>query len=121
MQWMQFYQRNRLIATSKHTKCFVHGRRSTVYRNLMKRQYKPSTVWSMYSMLKKTLICKQNVDMKQYCRLRAFLKTNSDGYKPKQTLVFSSEEIRKFIVDAPDVSYLAMKVTTKKFTIFIYF
>lgn len=75
-------------------------------------KFKPSTVWSMYSMLKKTLIVKANVDLKTYCRLRAFLKTNSDGYQTKKSLVFAPEQLKTFILDAPDAMYLAMKVIT---------
>jgi len=73
-------------------------------------KYKPTTLWSMYSMLKKTVIVKHNVDFKNYCRLRAFLKTNADGHQSKQSLVFTPDEIHKFIVKAPNVSYLATKV-----------
>ncbi|KAG4067645.1 hypothetical protein HA402_005417 [Bradysia odoriphaga] len=77
-------------------------------------KYKPTTLWSIYSMLKKTLLVKHNVDLKAYCRVRAFLKAYSDGYERKKSLVFTPEELRDFIVDAPDVSYLAAKVITTK-------
>lgn len=77
-------------------------------------KYKLSTLWSMYSMLKKTLIVKHNVDLHKYCQLRAFLKTNGDGFQSKKSLVFTPEDVKKFIVDAPDVPYLVTKVITKK-------
>lgn len=72
-------------------------------------------------MLKKTLICKHNVDLKEYCRLRAFLKTNADGFVSKKTLTFTPDEVRKLIVEAPDVTYLAMKVAAKNLVDFIIF
>lgn len=65
-------------------------------------------------MLKKTLIVKHNVDLKTYCRLRAFLKTNSDGFQSKKSLVFAPEDLKNFIVDAPNLTYLGMKVITKQ-------
>lgn len=77
-------------------------------------QYKPSTLWSIYSMLKKTFIVKHNVDLKSYCRLRAFLKTNSDGFQSKKSLVFTPEELNNFILNAPNITFLAMKVNNEK-------
>lgn len=74
------------------------------------QKYRPTTLWSMYSMLKKTLIVKNNIDISKYAQLIAFLKKKIDGYKPKKANVFSPKEIQKFITEAPDVRYLAMKV-----------
>lgn len=73
-------------------------------------KYKPSTMWSMYSMLKNTLILKQNVDISRYSQLVGWLKRNSEGYESKQSNVFTPQQINRFVVEAPDVTYLAMKV-----------
>lgn len=73
-------------------------------------KYKPSTLWSMYSMLKKTLICKKNIDISSYCQLIAWFKKKSDGFESKKSSVFTSEEINRFVVEAPNVSHLGMKV-----------
>ncbi|KAG4075798.1 hypothetical protein HA402_003624 [Bradysia odoriphaga] len=74
------------------------------------KKYKPPTLWSMYSMLKKTLLCKHDVDLVKYCRLRAFLKMKSDGYKATKANVFEPEDIQKFFTEAPKLVYLGMKV-----------
>ncbi|KAG4076030.1 hypothetical protein HA402_014029 [Bradysia odoriphaga] len=74
------------------------------------KKYKPPTLWSMYSMLKKTLLCKHNVDLVKHCRLRAFLKMRSDGYQPKKANVFETEHLRKFFLEAPNDVYLQKKI-----------
>lgn len=71
---------------------------------------KSSSLWSMYSMLKKTLGRYNNVDISKNKRLLAFLKEKSIGYDRKKCKVFSLEEISRFLLDAPDDDYLAMKV-----------
>lgn len=85
------------------------------YFSAAAQKYKPSTIWSMYSMIKKTLIAKHNVDISKYCLLAAFLKTNGDGYESKKSEVFEPEEIQKFMMEAPNIEYLGMKVQNKFF------
>lgn len=75
--------------------------------------YKPSTVWSMYSMLKKTLIAKKNVDISKHCQLLAFLKTNGDGYESKKSEIFEPEQVQDFMLKAPNIDYLGMKVNNQ--------
>lgn len=79
------------------------------------RKFKPPTLWSMYSMLKKTFIVKHNIDLKSHCRLRAFLKTKADGYIGKKANVFTQDEIHRFLMEAPNHVYLGMKVIGEKF------
>ncbi len=78
-------------------------------------KYKPSTLWSMYSMLKKTLICKENINIGKYCQLYAWLKKTADGFQSKQSNIFTPEEITEFVVKAPNFSYLGMKVQRTNF------
>lgn len=87
-----------------------------VYFSEAAKKYKPSTLWSMYSMLKKTLICKNNIDISKISQLIAFLKTFSSGFKSKKSNVFCSEEVRRFMVEAPDISFLGIKVLHRKFS-----
>lgn len=76
------------------------------------KYYKPSTMWSYYSMLKATLNVHDNIDISRYARLIAFLKRKSDGYKPKKSKILSREEIELFLREAPDDLYLMMKVSS---------
>lgn len=80
------------------------------------KSLKPSSLWSVYSMLKATLYIKKNIDFKQYSKVTAFLKKKSVGYKPKVSEVFSREQCDTFLQKADDNEYLMIKV---KFTIFI--
>lgn len=75
------------------------------------KHYAPSTLWSMYSMLKSKLIANHNIDIARYSRLIAFLKRKNVGFEPKQASVFTPEEIKKFLLDAPDSEFLVVKVT----------
>lgn len=84
------------------------------YFGAASKGYKPPTLWSMYSMLKKTLLCNHNVDLVKYCRLRAFLKMKSDGYTPKKANVFEPEDLCKFFTEAPNDVFLGMKVNSKE-------
>ncbi len=75
------------------------------------KTYKPTTLMSMYSMLKRTLGLHNNVDIASYKRLLDYLKAlyNCHERGPRGK-VFSAEEINRFMVEAPDEHYLAMKV-----------
>ncbi|XP_024876593.1 uncharacterized protein LOC112457651 [Temnothorax curvispinosus] len=72
----------------------------------------PTTLWSRYSMLRAVIEMKQNVDISKYKELRALLKKKTKGHRPKKAKVFTSTNISKFLNDAPDDQYLAMKVVT---------
>lgn len=80
------------------------------YFDEMSKKFKPTTLWSQYSMIKTMLNVKNNVDIGNYGKLKLFLKRRSDGYKPKKSKVFTSEEITKFLKEAPDNEYLLSKV-----------
>lgn len=73
-------------------------------------KFKATTLWTVYSMLRATLNISNNLDISKYERLRIFLKKNSDGYKPKKSKMFSTEEINDFLRNAPDSKYLLTKV-----------
>lgn len=73
-------------------------------------KFKSSTLWSQYSMLKTMLNINKGVDISNYSKLRAFLKRKSDGYRARKSKVFTTNEIDKFIKEAPDSIYLLAKV-----------
>jgi hypothetical protein len=94
---------------------------SYFYERKMKLNFKPSTLWSVYSMLKKTLILKHSIDISKYSQLVAWLKKQSDGFTCKQSNVFTAEQISKFVTEAPNNLYFAMKVRQWKLNVFIVF
>ncbi|RZB45742.1 hypothetical protein BDFB_014370 [Asbolus verrucosus] len=52
-------------------------------RNLCKSEYQFSTAWCKFR--NATLVAKNNVDISTYPKLKAFLKKQFMGYKPKGT------------------------------------
>jgi hypothetical protein len=46
----------------------------------------------------------------KYLKLQAYLKRQCDTYKPKKSKVLSKSEIDKFFTEAPDDTYLMIKV-----------
>lgn len=81
------------------------------YFGELANKYKPSSLWSTYSMLKTTLQSKDCINIKEYAKLSAFLKRQSDGYVCKKSKVLTGDNVEKFINEAPDEKYLATKVT----------
>ena len=77
----------------------------------LSHKFKSSTLWSIFSMLK--TICKMdnNIDIGNYKKLIAFIKKQHIGHVPKKAKIFTSTEIKKFITEAPDSTYLAIKVS----------
>ena len=71
---------------------------------------KSSTLWSIYSMLKSTILAKNNVNIATFPKVIAFLKRKNVGYKAKKSEVFSGEQINKFIKEADNETYLMLKV-----------
>lgn len=73
--------------------------------------YKPSSLWSIYSMLKSTLMARNNINIKEYTELTAFLKMKSEGFRSKKSKALTTKDVYSFLEDAPDDIYLLMKVT----------
>lgn len=64
-------------------------------------------------MLKTTLKINENLDIAKYLKLTAFLKRKSDGFQAKKSKILSSENVEKFLSEAPEEIYLATKVNKK--------
>lgn len=80
------------------------------YFQHLSARLKPSSLWSIYSMLRSTINVKNNTDISKYKRLCAFLKRTADGYKPKKSKILTPQQIKEFISTAPDEKYLFTKV-----------
>lgn len=81
-----------------------------VYFNQLKTKLKPPTLWSIWSMLRKTLSTKENIDIGTYLNLKCLIKNNAKGYRSKKAFVLKWDQIMKFMTDAEDDTYLAAKV-----------
>lgn len=80
------------------------------YFNEIAKTKKPSTLWAIYSMLKCTVHVKNGINLKNYGHLTTFLKRQSTGFKSKKSKIFTGENIKQFLIKAPDDIYLATKV-----------
>lgn len=89
-----------------------------VYFTKELHKLKASTMWSTYSMLRATLNIKENVDIKNFTKLRAHLKKQNKGYHAKKSAILTKDQVYQFVIDAPDQQYLAMKVTFASSIIF---
>ena len=79
------------------------------FKKLMER-YKPSTVWSLYSMVKSSIKLNENIDISVDHKLSATLKNNAIRYECKKSKLFTGEQIKIFLNEAPDFVHLANKV-----------
>lgn len=61
-------------------------------------------------MIKSTILISENTDISQYKKLIAFLKRQNDKYEPKKSKVLTMENVTKFLKEAPDDTFLLMKV-----------
>lgn len=81
------------------------------YFDELSNEMKPSSLWSIYSMLRSTLCLKQeNINIAQYMNLIELLKCKSNGFRSKKSNILTAEEINNFLIKAPDSKYLLMKV-----------
>lgn len=80
------------------------------FRQLHDEKKAPSSLWSIFSMLKKMILLEEKEDIGKYLPLRTYLKSLSVGFEPKQSSVFDKDQVSYFLRTAPDETYLAMKV-----------
>ncbi|XP_048001904.1 uncharacterized protein LOC125238594 isoform X2 [Leguminivora glycinivorella] len=81
-----------------------------LYFEEISSKYKPTSLWAIYSMLKSGLKRSHRVNIEEYYQLGAYLKKLSKGYVSKKMKVLSIQNVEKFINEAPDDRYLAIKV-----------
>ena len=72
--------------------------------------FKPSTMWSHYSMLRTTISLNKNVDISKFTNLIDLLKRNGEGYLPKKSKIFTRNDFNRFFIEADDHTYLGLKV-----------
>lgn len=72
-------------------------------------KYKPNSLWGFYSMLRSTIQKNHNVDI-AYPELKSLLKATSFAYLPRRCELFRPDEIQRFLSEAADDKFLAVKV-----------
>jgi len=86
-----------------------------VYFNEISAQYAASTLWAKFSMLKATIKAFNNINIGTYSQLLGFLKKKNAGYRTKKSSVLTTNDVSKFLKEAPDAEYLVMKVCIQIF------
>lgn len=120
-------KKTRLLYEAKN-KCFVDWctkHNYTEYTEPVFMEYfvekaktcKSSSLWATYSMLRATTIKQLNIDIRNFKKLSTFLKTNSVGVKKEKSKTFTRDEVTKFLIDAPDETYLFLKVYPDFFSV----
>lgn len=82
-----------------------------VYFEYLSCTKKSSSLWCIYSMLRLTISIKHDIKINTYSKLLAFLKRKSDGHRAKKSKVLTAQDVETFLNEAPDHSFLAMKVS----------
>ncbi|KAJ8970773.1 hypothetical protein NQ317_008417 [Molorchus minor] len=88
------------------------------------KNYKSSTLWAQYSMVKSCLIIYDNIDISKFAKLIAFLKRTGDGYQAKKSKILTKSEIDHFLSSANDKEFLMIKLHVMdffKFCLLTYF
>lgn len=72
------------------------------YFNEGLRSKAPTTMWSEYSLLKKTIYINDNIDISQFKSISELLKQHSRTHSKKKAKTFSTNEIDRYLEDAPN-------------------
>jgi len=59
------------------------------------------------------LLTKENIDIKKFRLVNEFLKKKSKNYISKKSLVLEVEQIKKFLREAPNSTFLLIKVRVR--------
>ena len=81
------------------------------YFNVLSSKHVPSSLWCIYSMLRKMILLNFKVDISKYFQLNSFIKTENSGYVPTKANVFTQEQTQKFLDEASKKDYLLHKVS----------
>lgn len=90
-----------------HSHCIIY-----IVKSILTANYKSSTLWVIYSMLKTTIDRNNSVNI-NYTNLTKFLKKCSEGYVARKSSPFKSEDIDRFLREAADKEHLVAKVSDR--------
>ncbi|XP_022900449.1 uncharacterized protein [Onthophagus taurus] len=71
---------------------------------------KSTSLWTIYSILKRMLMIKEELDVTKYFRVGQFLRKMLKNKKSNRSNIFTQEQINMFLEDAQDEKYLLFKV-----------
>lgn len=80
------------------------------YFHILSDKYCPSSMWTTYSMLKNCIMIYNSIDISTYKLLLKKLNKDKTDFHAKKAKVFTPEEVKSFLENAPDSKYLDIKV-----------
>lgn len=100
---------------NKHEKDSLSEKVLREYFKELAEKSRSGTLWNRYSMLRSTLKIHHNVDIGTYKKLKKFIyeRQSSEGASSTCTKSLTNEELKTFIIEAPNKEYLATKVNNK--------
>ena len=89
-KWFDFMKRN-------NVEDFMDQDAMVAFFHEMAQEYRPSTLWVIYSCINSWYSIEKNVNLKSMKALRKFLKSKTEHYVGTKAAVFSPEEIHKMV------------------------
>jgi hypothetical protein len=90
-----------------------------VYFQELSQQYAPSSLWTFYSCINCYFQSNEGISLKKFSALNRFLKLLSSRPAPKQSAVFTEDQLRQYLHNAPNEGeHLVEKSSTIHWTLF---
>lgn len=80
------------------------------YMNHMSSKFKASSMWCIHSKLQAMLRIKNGINIAAFPKLHAFMKGLNKGHVAKKSFVFTEANMQEFFKEAPDETFLFLKV-----------
>ncbi|CAB0031764.1 unnamed protein product [Trichogramma brassicae] len=107
-QQQQQQQQHRMRERERETMLFLRGH--IFHRALIASTISRGGVSPHASREQAMIVWKEQQDISKILELQSFLRVKGKGHKPKKSLVFTSEDISKFLNDASDDQFLLHKL-----------
>jgi integrase len=107
-QYVQTYKKYQEWREEKHLKGKTNEKELFAYLHhmlLINKWVSPGTLWSRFSMLRSMILAKEGLDIKTTnvnATIQTWLKRVGASHKTKQANMFTKEQARKFIKEAPE-------------------
>ena len=107
-KWLKVYQE--WAENNQFSKYFVSANTLLAFFRSFGEKYSPSTLWTIFSCLKKQMLVHYKIDINQFTEVQHYLKAVNTTHKKKKFPTFSREELDSFLLQAPNETYLRHKL-----------
>ena len=81
-----------------------------LYIDKISQKYAPSSLWTIYSCIKKKLLVEESIDISNYLKVIALLNVKNNEYLAKNATIFTREDVDNFLEKAGNDLYLREKL-----------